>query len=140
MANFCHNICYRVTFYYDIDVCRVITNGCACDVQYSRPRLHNIVVWGDEKASKKLWVLIASVLARAGTRETVSVMKATMAIARHPPIKVILVAVVQAAVDMAAAVIAAAATAVAEVALVPRAVAPAAPQCRLKSSVLARES
>jgi hypothetical protein len=98
------------------------------------------VVWGDEKASKKLWVLIASVLARAGTRETVSVMKATMAIARHPPIRVTLVAVVQAAVDMAAAVIAAAATAVAEVALVPRAVAPAAPQCRLKSSVLARES
>jgi hypothetical protein len=93
------------------------------------------VVWGDEKASKKLWVLIASVLARAGTRETVSVMKATMAIARHPPIRVILVAVVQAAVDMAAAVIA-----VVEVALVPRAVAPAAPQCRLKSSVLARES
>ena len=98
------------------------------------------MVLGDEKASKKLWVLIASVLAKAGTRETVSVMKATMVIARHPPIKVILVAAVQAAVDMAAAVTAAAAAAVVEVALVPRAVAPAAHQCPLKSSVLVRES
>jgi hypothetical protein len=83
------------------------------------------VVWGDEKASKKLWVLIASVLARAGTKETVSVMKATMVIALHPPIKVILVAVVRAAVDMAAAVMAV----VAEVALVPRVAVPVAHQC-----------
>jgi hypothetical protein len=76
----------------------------------------------------------------------VSVMKAMMVIARHPPIKVILVAAVQAAVDMAAVDMAAAVTAaaaaavVAEVALVHRAVAPAAHQCPLKSSVLARES
>jgi hypothetical protein len=72
--------------------------------------------------------LIASVLARAGTKETVSVMKATMVIARHPPIKVILVAAVQAAVDLAAAVMAAAV----EVALVPRAVALVARQCPRK--------
>jgi hypothetical protein len=80
--------------------------------------------------------LIASVLARAGTKETVSVMKATMAIARHPPIKVILVAAVQAAVDLAAAVMAAAV----EVALVPRAVALVAHQCPRKSLVPAKES
>ena len=65
------------------------------------------MVQGAEKAIKKLWVLIASVLARAGTKETVSVMKATTAIVHHPPIKVILAAAVQAAVDMAAAVTAA---------------------------------
>jgi hypothetical protein len=69
--------------------------------------------------------LIASVLAKAGTKEMVSV------------------AAVQAAVDMAAAVTAVAAAtaaAVVEVALVPRAVAPAAHQCLPKSSVLAWES
>jgi hypothetical protein len=81
--------------------------------------------------------LIASVLARAGTKETVSVMKATMAIARHPPIKVILVAAVQAAVDLAAAVMAAAVEV--EVALVPRAVALVAHQCPRKSLVPAKE-
>ena len=63
-------------------------------------------------------------------------MKATMVIAHHPPIKVILVAAVQAAVDMAAAVM----VAVAEVALVPRAVVPVAHQCLRKSSAQARES
>jgi hypothetical protein len=63
-------------------------------------------------------------------------MKATMAIARHPPIKVILVAAVQAAVDLAAAVMAAAV----EVALVPRAVALVAHQCPRKSLVPAKES
>jgi hypothetical protein len=93
---------------------------------------------GAEKASKKLWVLIASVLARAGTKETVSVMKATTAIVHHPPIKVILAAAVQAAVDMAAAVTAAVELA-AEAALVPRVVGPVAPRCLRKSSVPAKE-
>ena len=138
MAMARYNIYYRGTFYCDIACACVITNGCACDVQYSRPRLHNIVVQGDEKASKKLWVLIASVLARAGTKETVSVMKAMTVIAHRPPIKVTLVAAAQAAADMAAAAIAAAALVVAE-ALVPHVVAPAAPRCPRKSSVPAKE-
>jgi hypothetical protein len=95
------------------------------------------VVQGGEKASKKLWVLIASVLARAGTNETVSVMKATTAIVHHPPIKVILAAAVQAAADMAAAVTAVVELA-AEAALVPRVVAPVALRCLRKSSVPAK--
>jgi hypothetical protein len=95
---------------------------------------------GAEKASKKLWVLIASVLARAGTKETVSVMKATTAIVHQPPIKVILAAAVQAAADMVAvtAAVELAVELAAEAALVPRVVVPVVPRCLRKSSVPAR--
>jgi hypothetical protein len=93
------------------------------------------VVQGDEKASKKLWVLIASVLAKAGTKEMVSVMKAMTVIAHRPPIKVILAAAAQVAVTAAEI----AAAAVAEVASVHLGVAQAAHQCQRKSSVPAKE-